>query len=214
MVAFPPRSAGSPRSRRLQRATPAGRRRGRGLASLILLALAGCTGVADFNYITTVSGGERIEVPITRGMPAPGRADGLTVTTAMFFVHPAGRKPSLAFEFVSDRPREIKSVRIEDVSESVPVLVLEDPEAKLTGQRWRGITAPFTSVTPPVEWLAYLDDTNRVYRFTVIDADGRRIVMHQLARFPGWMKGGIRQLLAPAATPAAEPPHEAAASGG
>lgn len=164
------------------------------MIALVVMA-AGCGSVPDYKYVTTIAGGQRIEVPITSAGPEHAHAGGLTVTTAQFFVNPRDPRVFLAFAFRNESGQALRSVRVEDVADAAPVLVVEDLAPKMAGGEWRGLTPALTSFGPPIEWIRYLDASNRVYRFTVTLADGRTVVLNQLAVFPGWMKAGVRNSL-------------------
>jgi hypothetical protein len=154
--------------------------------------LAACSTAPEYKYVTKISGGQRIEFPITGGGPAPAKQDGIAVASAQFLGPPRGGVTFIGFVIKNESGQELKKVFVEDVSDEAPVKILEDASPKMVNGVWRGISEPIRSAAPPFEWLAYLDASNRVYRFTVTLADGKTIALNQLSIFPAWMKEGMR----------------------
>lgn len=162
-------------------------------AGVVLLSLAACSTAPEYKYVTKISGGERLEFPIKGGGPERASAGGLTVLSSQFIGPPRGGVTFMGFLIKNDTGQELKKVLVEDVSEEKPAKILEDDSPKMVDGSWRGVSEPISSTNPPFEWLAYLDASNRVYRFSVTLADGKTIALNQLTIFPAWMKEGMRR---------------------
>jgi hypothetical protein len=157
----------------------------------LVATLGGCVS-KEYSYSTTVSGGERIRFTFANGRPAPAKAEGIQIIDAGLLPNPAEKKVFYGFHLIADS--DLKSVRVEDVSEEQPVLLYEDLSPKLEQRRWKGTTKAFSADDPEIKWVFYIAETVRVFRFTVTMADGRTVVLHQAAMVPAWMKGVIRSM--------------------
>jgi hypothetical protein len=158
-----------------------------------LLLFVACSTAPEYKYVTKISGGQRIEFPISSGGTAPAKEGGIAVASPQFLGPPHNGVTFMGFVVKNESGQELKKVLIEDVSDESPAKILEDASPKMVNGVWRGLSQPIRSVASPYEWLAYLDASNRVYRFTVTLADGKTITLNQLAMFPAWMKEGMRR---------------------
>jgi len=84
---------------------------------------------------------------------------------------------------------------VEDVTEEHPTLMVEDLEAKLTKQKWAATSHPFNGEDPAMVWVANLDNSMRIFRFTIAKADGTKTVLDQGWMVPGWAKVPMRRAL-------------------
>jgi hypothetical protein len=180
------------------RSRAAGRTR---LAALVLSAVVvgGCA-TGEYAFVTRVSTGERIQIPIKNG--APLHAKSGTIEIAYVGVQP-GLSPEnkdkhfiyyfLVWENSGKAPR---SIRVEDISDEKAVLMLEDLAPKLSPlKRWGAATRPYTAADPDMHWVSYVDDSMRVFRFTIINSEGQKIVLDQGWYLPTWAKATIRKAL-------------------
>ena len=159
----------------------------------IVLA-AGCAS-KEFSYNTKVAGGETMRFTIVAGRPEPAEEDGIKIMEAGLRPDPDGKNVIYGFQFSdSSANRALQSVRVEDVSEDTPTLLLEDLQPKLVAKHWASTTRTFEADDPALRWLFYVNDSVRVYRFTITMADGRKVVLHQAAMVPGWLKMTIRHM--------------------
>jgi len=89
-----------------------------------------------------------------------------------------------------------KRITIDDQGEDPPRLLVDDYDPKMssTGQ-WKLTTPVLDLKDSGLEWITQLDDTIRVYRFTVVLADGSKVVLRQPAMYPVIEKALIRKML-------------------
>ena len=163
-------------------------------ATGVCLIVSSCA-TGDVAMMANVSGGQKIRVELGRnGVPLVSE-DGVQINTATFAPN-ADKKIVFVFEFTDGRSRALRSVRVEDVSEETPVLMVESVQPKLsaTGQ-WRGETDPLTLSDRRLGWLATLPNTLRVYRFTLIFSEGKSLILQQGTFFPAAVKSAVRQSL-------------------
>ena len=162
------------------------------LAGLLSLGVAGCA-TGDVAMLVTIAGGEQVRVPLGRGGPVMTNEAGVQINAATF-VFNKDKKVLYVFAFTDSRNRAFRSVRVEDVSDTAPLVVADDAQPKLsaTGE-WHGESTPFDSGDPRLDWFATITNSVRVFRFTLTFADGQRLELLQGAMFPAQVKAVVRQ---------------------
>ena len=166
------------------------------LAAGVVILAGGCAaGGGDFAMMATISGGQKIRVPIGRGGAELTNEGGVQINSATFSVN-ADKKIVYVFEFTDSRKRPLRNVRVEDVSDQAPILFVESaqPTLSATGQ-WHGESEPLTLSDPRLGWMAAISNSLRVFRFTLTLADGQTLVIHQGSLFPAPLKSAVRQRL-------------------
>jgi hypothetical protein len=162
------------------------------LAGLLSLGVAGCA-TGDVAMLVTIAGGGQVRVPLGRGGPVMTNEGGVQINVATFTLNP-DKKIIYMFEFTDSRSRALRSVRVEDVSDTAPVTLVDDAQPKLlaTGN-WRGATEPLDSTDPRVSWFSTISNSVRVFRFTLTFADGQTLALLQGALYPAQIKAAVRQ---------------------
>jgi hypothetical protein len=162
--------------------------------------LAGCEmqQFGTFSREVDIEGGQTITVGFAHGMPVPTEDDDVRVIIAS--LRPAGKDLFQLFSFVVKNGQLPQRVTVEDVAGDRPELFVDDrnpsffvdpkkPDAKSNIWAWH--SPPLTSIHWEPAWLHEGDDSVRVYRFTIIMHDGRKLVEYQAARYTF----GIKQLI-------------------
>lgn len=165
------------------------------LVLLGALAWSGCA-TGDYAFVTRISTGEKIQIPLAHGAPLHAKKGTIEVVYAAMIpgLLPEKKEMVYLFAFNETSGRPPRSVRVEDVSDDAPVLLVEDLKPELRDKtNWRGKSASVPSSDPSLIWFTYLDDTMRVFRFTIVNADGETVVLNQGWYVPGWIKPGIRR---------------------
>lgn len=158
-----------------------------------LLGLASCA-TGEYKFRTTIATGEKIEIPLQNGGPAPAKEGPIQVQLAMFLPATENGQKGLRYQFaLTDRsPTPPRSIRVEDVTDDHTVLLAEDLQPHLNEGRWMQRSAFIPGTDPSLGWLQYVDDAMRVFRFTVETGDGRTVTLYQGWSVPGWAKPRIR----------------------
>lgn len=165
------------------------------LALAGLLALAGCA-TGEYSMLVTVVGGEKVRVPLGRAGVAPTEEDGIRIESATILPTEDKKQVFLDFAFSDARSRGLQKVTVEDIADDATVLLVEDAKPELIKGRWHAVTPSYASAAErPVKWLLQLDKSVRVYRFTLVFADGRKMTLNQGTIFPDGMKVTIRHML-------------------
>jgi len=165
------------------------------IASILGFAAAGCATGGDIAMMATISGGQKIRVPLGRGGAELTSEDDVQINTARFTLN-ADKKIVFVFEFTDSRRRPLRSVRVEDVSDDKPAVLVDaaSPQLSPAGQ-WHGESEPLALGDRRLTWLATISNSLRVYRFTLTFADGQTLVLHQGSLFPAMLKSATRQAL-------------------
>jgi hypothetical protein len=162
------------------------------LAGLLSLGVAGCA-TGDVVMLVPIVGGEKLRVPLGRGGPVMTNEGGVRIDGATF-VFNKDKKVVYAFAFTDSRKRALRSVRAEDVSDTAPLVLLDDAQPKLSAAgEWHGESTPADAGDPRLEWFATITNSVRVYRLTLTFADGQTLVLLQGAMFPAQVKAIVRQ---------------------
>jgi hypothetical protein len=103
---------------------------------------------------------------------------------------------ALAFQLAFAKGQSPVSVQVDDVSDEPILNVFNDPKPVLTDKRhWNGLTKPHNPADEYTKWMLNLDNTIKVYRFTVKLADGSTHVLRYPIYVPANMKAFMRTQL-------------------
>jgi len=162
---------------------------------LTLLVLAGCA-TGEVGLVCPISGGESVTIILTAQGPVPAENDDFKVLAAMVAPNVEKKQFVYSFSLRAKKGKAPKHVTVEDVSEEKPELLVDDAGPKLDDkQTWTQDTAPKTAADPRLGWLYHEGNSPRVYRFTIVTDDGRRLVMHHLSNYPVFIKVSLRKIL-------------------
>jgi hypothetical protein len=155
-----------------------------GILALALAGFPGCSMSPNIAMKVTTADGVEIEVPLNT-LPEPA-TDGV-VTLEPIHIAPwnldeNGKAKTLTYTFLVQFKQGYKpaDVLIEDVTED-PILEIfhdKDPATHLSKLNfWGGVSAPFAPPDEHVKWILTLDNSVRVYRFTIRTTDGASHVL-------------------------------------
>lgn len=160
--------------------------------------VAGCA-TGDYAYVTTIATGERIQIPLQKGSPVLASKGDVTIRHAALVPRPnqdtEQKQLQYLFAFHYKGSVPLKSVFVEDVTDDHPIKMVEDSSPALVEQRWTATSRMFGPDEDALSWVAHLDNSMRVYRFTITRADGSKIVLDQGWLVPGWAKTVMRRAL-------------------
>ena len=172
-----------------------------GALAIALLGLAGCVLQQDVAARVTTVDGQVVDLPLTT-LPTPV-GDGV-VTVQSLQIAPwdidkeKGKAKTLAFTFVVQFAEGSKPavITIEDVTEAPILPIFEDRAPKtVKNNLWGAVSSPIGPHDAHVNWLLTLDNSIRVYRFTVKLADGTTHVLYKAIFLSAPMKNYIRSIL-------------------
>jgi len=82
------------------------------------------------------------------------------------------------------QPVQLRSIRIEDVTEGSPVLLVNDQAPQVEGGAWTGYTGAIEPSASALPWLFDNTPAKRTFRFTVTDLNGQDSVLEQTVTYP------------------------------
>ena len=108
-----------------------------------------------------------------------------------------GKQNAVLYEFGFDDTSGVnpKGVRIDDVTDAEEIPLIDAHDPKLKNKIWVGLSKPLEASSPELNWLPYLDNTTRIFRFRVTKADGSETVLYQAWFVPAFVKAGVRAVL-------------------
>jgi hypothetical protein len=166
-----------------------------GIGLFAIVILAGCAS-GDVGMVCPISGGETVTIILTAKGPVPAENDDFKVVAAMITPNIEKKQFVYSFGLLAKNGKAPQHVTIEDVSEEKPELLVDDTGTKLDDKQiWKQDTAPKTSADPRLGWLYHEGNSPRIYRFTIVTDDGRRLVMHHLSNYPVFIKVSLRKIL-------------------
>jgi len=162
-------------------------------ASVALVGISGCMITGDYALVATITGGEKIRVPLGHSGPVLAREGDLQVKQAAFTMNPANQFV-YTFELSAPPTRGFQSVRVEDVSDEKSFLLVDETKPSLVNGRWRHLAAPLGPDAACLRWIFHVDNSLRVYRFTVVEDDGKTVVLYQGSTYSDTVKAVVRKL--------------------
>lgn len=158
-----------------------------------MLALAGCaSGVVS--QVIPVAGGEKISVPITRQGPKPGETDGYRVTSTAFHPSKDTRAGAYRFSMLAKKTPALRSIRVDDISDEQAVVLYEDKNPKFENNVWTGESVQIAAESPNLRWVFQITLSIRIYRFTLVHADGREESFTHPTLYPPVLKAFMRSV--------------------
>ena len=166
------------------------------LAGLVALGLSGCVMAPSVAMVQTIAGGENFEVKLdSKGVERAEDKDA-KVTTAGIIIDYAAKKAGYSAEILDKSGFVPTHIVMEDISEDPIETVLNDEHPVLTADHtWRATSTYRELDDARFKWLMPLDNSVRVYRFTITTADGRTLVYRQASFYTSYVKEAIRKQL-------------------
>lgn len=157
--------------------------------------LAGC-GTSHQGSVQ-IAGGQA--VPLARrgqGFRQAENSLGTVTSATLTAVNQDGNKYlRWAFVFALKRPAQLRSVRVEDVSDPAATLLINDQAPATTTNQWTGFGGLIEASATGIPWLFNNSDTTRVFRLTITEMSGQSYVLYQGESFPARRKGEMRRQL-------------------
>ena len=81
------------------------------------------------------------------------------------------------------QPIQLRSIRIEDVTEGTSVLLVNDQSPQVEANAWTGYTGAIEPTASSLPWLFDNNPAKRTFRFTVTDLNGQDSVLEQTVTY-------------------------------
>jgi hypothetical protein len=89
----------------------------------------------------------------------------------------------------------LSSVRVEDVSDSAPLLLVNDVAPQIDSGQWTANAGLMDLSSAGVRWLFEPKESVRVFRFTINEPDGQNDVLYQAVQFTPVLKEAVRAMV-------------------
>lgn len=165
-------------------------------AGLLCLGFAGCVVAPSVAMVQTIAGGESFEVKLdSKGVERAEDKDA-KVTIAGIIIDSPSKKAGYNAEIQIKSGFVPTHIVMEDISEDPVVMVLNDEHPVVTAEHlWKAVSTYRELDDSRFKWLMPLDNSVRVYRFTITTEDGRTLVYRQAAFYTSYVKEAIRRQL-------------------
>lgn len=160
------------------------------LCLLCLLGFVGCASPGP-SVRLTLSDGKKVVVSMKDGRIAGEDVSQVRVELARYVYNLEKKQGGHNFGLVFFDGSVPARIKVEDVSDTKTELVVEVANPVLRERAWRHACAPLSLNEPSMAWMHHIDDSFRVYRFEIVLQDGRKLMLHQTAIYPGYVKAGL-----------------------
>jgi hypothetical protein len=167
------------------------------LAPIALAAsLAGCAVpmTSSNSYIVPLANGDKMEMSVVAGGIALQSGGGIHIVQASLAPMADKKHVAYVFEVTVKDGLVLKHVTVEDMTEDPVRVLADDPGPRVTAGHWKFTTPALDPKDPGTVWITQLDDTIRVFRFTLTLADGHQVVLKQPSMYPIVLKSIIRKM--------------------
>jgi hypothetical protein len=89
----------------------------------------------------------------------------------------------------------LNMIRIEDVSDSAPLIMVNDVSPQLETGKWTETAGLMDVSGPSVRWLFQANESVRVFRITINEMDGQSAVLYQGVQYTPASKEAIRAMI-------------------
>lgn len=163
---------------------------GKILIVLCVLGLAGCTSPGPSARIT-VAGGQKVIVSMSTGKVEGSDNEYFKVGSAAFLTNKTQKQGTYVFSMLFNEGAVPQSIKIEDVSESKAQLIVDDMKPVLANRTWHFICKPIGADDASMKWIHDIDDSFRVYLFSVTLTNGRVISIYHAVLYPSFLKAHL-----------------------
>jgi len=160
------------------------------LSVVCLLALASCASPGPSARVT-LADGRKLIVNLQDGRIAGEESKHMSVQTARFMYNVQQKQGKYVFVLYFPDGSVPTSIKIEDITGSKPEIMVQDQKPVLKDRIWFTGCPSLSLDDPSLKWMHDIDDSFRIYRFTVVLQDGTEIVLHQASVYPGFAKAGL-----------------------
>jgi hypothetical protein len=99
-----------------------------------------------------------------------------------------------AFSIRPKQARELSTIRVEDVTDPAPLLLINDVAPQPDGGQWTENGGLMELSSTNAHWLSKPNETVRIFRFTFNEPDGRSYLLYQGVRYSPAAKEAFRAM--------------------
>jgi len=165
-------------------------------SALPLLWLTGC-GSSSSQLSVPISGGQTVRVQRQAAGFKQAENERVIITDASLQAVNLDGTFYVRWNFVLHLKQAIalSTVRIEDVSESTPLLLVNDVAPQLEAGRCTENAGLMALSSASARWLFQANESVRTFRFTIAEPDGQSYVLYQAVQYSPAAKEAIRAMV-------------------
>jgi hypothetical protein len=99
------------------------------------------------------------------------------------------------FAITPKQATTLNMIRIEDVSDSTPLIMVNDVAPQLEAGKWTETAGLMDVSGPSVRWLFQTNESVRVFRITINEMDGQSATLYQGVKYTPASKEAIRAMI-------------------
>lgn len=166
--------------------------------SILVAPLLLCSGCASSSprLLIPIAGGQSVTLGRQGAGFRPAENERVVITDAGLQTVNLDGNYYVRWSF-SIRPKqaiELSAIRIEDVTDPAPLLLVNDVAPQQDG-KWTENAGLMELSSTGVRWLSESNQTVRVFRFTINEVDGRSYVLYQGVLYSQASKEAIRAMV-------------------
>lgn len=160
-------------------------------AGLIILASCG----SQSTKVQTVGAGGAIQSQRSGGKLAPAENDRYAVTNAELGAIILDGQHYLRWSFALriKQPVQLRSVRVEDITNAAPISYISDQAPQVTGGQWIGYSGAIEPNAAAIPWLYDNTTTTRIFRIAITDLNNQVSVLNQNVSYSPQSKKELRK---------------------
>ena len=167
--------------------------------SILVVPLVLCSGCASSSPRLLIPIAGRQSVTLDRQGPGfkPAENDRVVIANAGLQTVNLDGNYYVRWSF-SIRPKqavELSAIRIEDVTDPAPLLLVNDVAPQQDGGKWTENAGLMDPSSTSVRWLSEPNQTVRVFRFTMNEVDGQSYLLYQGVLYSPASKNAIRAMV-------------------
>jgi hypothetical protein len=141
-----------------------------------LIILAGCG-----SQSTNVQTGGALQSKRSEGKFAPAENDRYAVTNAELGAIILDGQHYLRWSFALriKQPVQLRSVRVEDITNATPISYISDQAPQVTGGQWTAYSGAIEPNAASIPWLYDNTTSTRIFRITITDLNNQISVLNQ-----------------------------------
>jgi hypothetical protein len=163
---------------------------------LPMLWLTGCAS-SPSRLSVPIAGGQTVRLERQGAGFKQAENDRIILTEASLQAVNLDGKNYLRWNFAIT-PKEttaLNMIRIEDVSDSAALIMVNDVAPQLDAGKWTETAGLMDVSGPSVRWLFQANESVRVFRITINEMDGQSAVLYQGVQYTPAMKEAIRAMI-------------------
>ena len=146
---------------------------------------------------TTIAGGQTVVLQRQGAGFKPAENDRVIIADASLQAVNLNGNHYVRWSFAVE-PKQalvLSTIRIEEVSDSAPLLLVNDVAPQLNAGKWTETAGLMDLSSTSVRWLFDPKETVRIFRFTMSEPDGQSYVLYQGVQYSQAAKEAIRTMV-------------------